>query len=307
MAIVVFGSINIDLVTYSQTLPRPGETLHGKSYAIGLGGKGCNQAAAVAALNGDVRLVGRIGTDDFGRTATALLRENSVPTKHITVDNTTNTGLAVIGVDGDGQNCITVIGGANMAINEQDVHSNQSLFEKAELLLLQMEIPLSAAMQAADLVRSAGGRVIFDPAPAPKDGLPAEVLERIDIITPNETETELLTGIYPSDETEAARAAQILLDKGVQVVLVKMGARGVCYCSRDKNLYIPPFQVTPIDTVAAGDCFNGGLAYALSKGREIEDAVRFASACGALSTTKAGASSSTPTLDEVESFLKASS
>lgn len=306
MAIVVFGSINIDLVTYSQTLPHPGETLHGKSYAIGLGGKGCNQAAAVAALGGDVQLVGRIGTDDFGRTATGMLQENRVPTEYITVDSTTNTGLAVIGVDNEGQNCITVIGGANMTIEEQDVISNQALFEKAEFLLLQMEIPLTAAMLAADLVSSAGGRVIFDPAPAPKEGIAKEVLERIDIITPNETETQLLTGIYPSDEHKATMAAQILIEKGVKVVIVKMGARGVCYYTRDENLYIPPFKVTSIDTVAAGDCFNGGLAYALSKGLEIIEAVRFASACGALSTTKAGASSSAPTFDEVEAFLKVS-
>ncbi len=305
MAIVVFGSINIDLVTYSETLPRPGETLHGKNYAIGLGGKGCNQAAAVSTLGGEVQLVGRIGTDDFGHTATTSLDKIQVPTEHVTIDPNSNTGLAVIGVDGNGQNCITVIGGANMAIDESDIQSNQELFEKADLLLLQMEIPLQSAMEASELFRSHGGRVIFDPAPAPKDGLPKEILERIDIITPNETETELLTGIYPSDENEAFRAAKILLDQGVEVVLVKMGAKGVCYCSEKKNIFIPAFTVTPIDTVAAGDCFNGGLAHALSQGIEMEDAVRFAAACGALSTTKAGASSSAPTLAEVAEILSA--
>ncbi|MCP4342079.1 MAG: ribokinase [Desulfobulbaceae bacterium] len=303
MAIVVFGSINIDLVTYSQNLPRPGETLHGERYAIHLGGKGCNQAAAVARLGGDVQLVGRIGTDDFGRSATALLQENGVPTKHITTDPDANTGLAVIGVDNTGENCITVIGGANMAVDADDVMRNRDLFAKADLLLLQMEIPLTPAIMAADLVRDGGGIVIFDPAPAPKDGLAEEILERINIITPNETETELLTGIYPASDKEASKAAKVLLDRGVQSVIVKMGAKGTCYCAPEKMVSIPPYQVEAIDTVAAGDCFNGGLAYALSQGQEMIKAVQFASACGALSTTRTGASSSAPTLDQVKLLM----
>lgn len=303
MAIVVFGSINVDLVTYSQQLPRPGETLHGERYAIHLGGKGCNQAAAVARLGGDVRLVGRIGTDDFGRSATALLQDNGVPTQHIATDSHANTGLAVIGVDSEGENCITVIGGANMAVDAEEVLRNRDLFAKADLLLLQMEIPLEPAMMAADLLREGGGRIIFDPAPAPKGGLAREILERIDIITPNETETELLTGKYPSSEREAAEAATVLLDQGVRSVIIKLGAKGACYCAPDKVVSIPPYRVEAIDSVAAGDCFNGGLAYALSEGREITEAVQFASACGALATTKAGASSSAPTLDQVKLLM----
>lgn len=303
MAIVVFGSINIDLVTYSQKLPRPGETLHGERYAIGLGGKGCNQAAAVARLDGDVQLIGKIGDDDFGRSATTLLAENGVPTEHISTDPKTGTGLAVIGVDSSGENCITVIGGANMAVNTGEVQRNRNLLSKAELLLLQMEIPLEPAMLAADLVRKAGGRVIFDPAPAPREGLATEILERIDIITPNATETELLTGIYPTNERDALKASKVLLDQGVQSIIIKMGAKGACYCTPEKRGSIPAFKVEAIDTVAAGDCFNGGLAYALSQGQEIVDAVRFASACGALSTTRPGASSSAPTLEQTKALM----
>lgn len=304
MAIVVFGSINIDLVTYSQKLPSAGQTLHGNRYTIGLGGKGCNQAAAIARLGGEVQLVGKIGADDFGHSATTLLKENGVPTEHIVTDKDANTGLAVIGVDSDGENCITVIGGANMVVAVDDVKRNSDLFSKAELLLLQMEIPLEPAMMAAGLVRKRGGKVIFDPAPAPQEGLAQEILEQIDIITPNETETELLTGIYPRTEQDASMAAKVLLDQGVQSVIVKMGAKGACYCTPDETVFIPAYQVKTIDTVAAGDCFNGGLAYALSQGWEMVEAVCFASACGALSTTKAGASSSAPTLEQTKLLMK---
>ncbi|MDX2481820.1 MAG: ribokinase [Desulfuromusa sp.] len=298
MAIAVFGSINIDLVTYSQELPSTGKTLHGERYTIGLGGKGCNQAAAIARLGGEVQLVGKIGADDFGQSATTLLKENGVPTDHITTDPNADTGLAVIGVDNAGENCITVIGGANMAVTADDVQRNADLFNKADLLLLQMEIPLEPAMLAANLVRKGGGKVIFDPAPAPREGLAQEILEQIDIITPNETETELLTGIYPETKKEASMAANVLLEQGVQSVIVKMGAKGACYCTTNETVFIPAYHVKAIDTVAAGDCFNGGLAYALSLGWDMVEAVRFASACGALSTTKAGASSSAPTLDQ---------
>jgi len=305
VAIVVFGSINIDLVTYSHTLPRPGETLHGERYAINLGGKGCNQAAAVARLGGDVQLVGRIGYDDFGRTATTLLKSNSVPTKHVTTDPKANTGLATIGVDVNGQNSITVIGGANMAVDTDDIQDNHELFSRAELLLLQMEIPLKPAMMAADLVRQGGGKVIFDPAPAPKGGLTKDILERIDIITPNETETEILTGIYPTNYEQATKAAKVLLDQGVQSVIIKLGAKGCCYCTLgEKVVSIEPYKVETIDTVAAGDCFNGGLAYGLSQGMEMVEAIQFAAACGALSTTRAGASSSAPTFDQVKQLMK---
>lgn len=304
MSIAVFGSINIDLVAYSQELPSAGKTLHGERYTIGLGGKGCNQAAAIARLGGEVQLVGKIGADDFGQLATTLLKENGVPTEHIATDQKANTGLAVIGVDNGGENCITVIGGANMVVTADDVKRNADLFSKADLLLLQMEIPLEAAMIAANLVRKGGGRVIFDPAPAPQEGLAQEILEQIDIITPNETETELLTGIYPETEKQASMAAAVLLEQGVQSVIVKMGAKGACYCTTDETVFIPAYQVKAIDTVAAGDCFNGGLAYALSLGWEMVEAVCFASACGALATTRAGASSSAPNLEETKLLMK---
>lgn len=303
MSIVVFGSINIDLTAYSAQLPRPGETLHGDRYAIRLGGKGCNQAVAASRLGAQSMLVGRVGDDTFGQQALAELTALNVSTAGVLVDGQVETGIAVIGVDANAQNCITVIGGANMAIDRSDVERARPAFEAASVLLLQLETPLEAGLAAADIVRGAGGRVILDPAPAPADGLPADVLGRVDLVTPNETETELLVGLRPTNPEDAARAAKLLRDKGAAAAIVKLGAAGVYYQDADDEGFVSPFKVNSIDTVAAGDCFNGGLAYALNDGARLGEAVRFAAACGALSTTKAGASNSAPTLKDVEALL----
>lgn len=303
MAIAVFGSINIDLTTYSAELPRPGETLHGERYAIGLGGKGCNQAVAASKLGAPTDLIGRIGKDGFGDTARSALRRLGVSTDGILVDPGSDTGVAVIGVDAKAENCITVIGGANMAIELSDVTRMRAAFERADVLLLQMEIPLDAGLAAADIVRQNGGRVILDPAPAPKGGLDSSVLRRIDIITPNETETEILTGLRPADAEEAAKAANRIRENGAPVAVIKLGADGVYYQSGEEDGFVPPFKVESVDSVAAGDCFNGGLAHALADGQTLGEAVRFAAACGALSTTKAGASDSAPSMAEVATLL----
>lgn len=303
MSISVFGSINIDLTAYGEHLPRPGETLHGDRYAIGLGGKGCNQAAAASRLGSPTNLVGRIGQDEFGARAQAELAALGIATDAVFEDPGSDTGLAVIGVDSTAQNCITVIGGANMAIDGSDVHRAAESFRSCDILLLQMEIPLEPALMAADLVRQNGGRVILDPAPAPKDGYTSATLSRIDLITPNETETELLTGLKPANAAEAARAAGLLRGKGVAAAVIKLGASGVYYQDPTAEGFVEPFKVDSIDSVAAGDCFNGGLAVALSEGAGLGEAVRFAAACGALSTTKRGAASSAPSRPEVEALL----
>ncbi|SDJ05368.1 ribokinase [Aliiruegeria lutimaris] len=303
MPIAVFGSINIDLTTYADRLPRPGETLHGERYALGLGGKGCNQAVAARRLGAVTTLIGRIGEDEFGARARAELAAMGVPTRDIFQDPDSDTGIAVIGVDSTAQNCITVIGGANMAIDGSDVARAAERLAAADILLLQMEIPLEPALMAADLVRQSGGRVILDPAPAPANGYAPGVLARIDVITPNETETELLTGLKPTNAKEAAQAAAKLREQGVAAAVVKLGASGVYFQDAESEGFVEPFKVDSIDSVAAGDCFNGGLATALSEGRPLAEAVHFAAACGALSTTKRGASASAPTREEVEDLL----
>ena len=303
MTIAVFGSIDIDLTTYGKRLPQPGETVHGDSYAIGLGGKGSNQAVAASRLGAPTELIGRIGQDDFGETALASLREFGVSTDGVLVVSGAITGIAVIGVDAQAQNSITVVGGANMTIGDSDVERSRTLLEAADVLLLQLETPLKDSLAAADIVRAGGGIVILDPAPAPAAGFGPDTLARIDVITPNETETESLTGVRPTNPKQAAVAAAHLRARGVANAVIKLGASGVYFENADGGDFVPPFKVDSIDTVAAGDCFNGGLAVALSNGKSLGDAVRFASACGALSTTRAGAASSAPALPDILDLL----
>ncbi|WP_207456118.1 ribokinase [Azospirillum sp. SYSU D00513] len=301
--IAVFGSVNIDVCAYSGRLPRPGETIHGNRYSMGLGGKGGNQAAAAARLGARVEMAGRTGTDAFGEMARARLAGFGVGTGHLRADGGNPTGIAVIGVEDSGENCITVIGGANMAVDRSDVEAAAPLFRNASVLLLQLEIPLATALAAAALTRAGGGRVILDPAPAPAAGLPEEALRAADIMTPNETETEALVGIRPRTPEEAAAAAARLAERGLGIAVVKMGAQGVYFRGQGAEGFVPAFPVRAIDTVAAGDCFNGGLAFALARGDELPAAVRFAAACGALATTRIGAADAAPTLAEVKALL----
>ncbi|WP_207477837.1 ribokinase [Arenibaculum pallidiluteum] len=302
-AILVLGSVNIDVCAYCERLPRPGETVPGTGYAMGLGGKGANQAAAAARLGGYVEMVGRTGTDVFGEMARTRLAEFGVRTGHLRSDPGSPTGIAAIGVEASGENCITVIGGANMAVAAADVAAALPLFRRASVLLLQLEIPLAAGLAAAAETRAGGGRVILDPAPAPRGGLPDEAFRAVDILTPNETETEALVGIRPTTPEEARAAAALLLGRGVPVAIVKMGAQGVYFRGGEREGFVPAFPVRAVDTVAAGDCFNGGLAFALARGDGLDAAVRFAAACGALATTRAGAADSAPALAEATALL----
>ncbi|MCP3669989.1 MAG: ribokinase [Gammaproteobacteria bacterium] len=305
MNITVLGSINIDITTYADRLPAPGETLRGDRFVLGLGGKGCNQAAAAAALGAPVSLLGAVGDDNFADLAKAELTGLKVPTDCLQIDSAHGTGVAVIAVDSSAQNTITVVGGANMALDRSIVSNNQPLLEATDILLLQMEVPLEVGLEAGQKVRNRGGRVILDPAPAPSTGYAASVYQAVDVMTPNETEAGLLTGISPIDEKSASEAASLLVRRGLKVAIVKLGARGVWFTDSDSEDegFIPAFSVDSIDSVAAGDCFNGGLAYAMAEGRNVRQAVRFAAACGAMSTTRSGAAISAPSLDEVQRLL----
>jgi ribokinase len=303
--IAVCGSINIDVTAYCRNLPRPGETVHGHRYLTGLGGKGANQAAAAARLGHPTAFIGRVGRDRFAEEALARLGEFSVDLGHVTRDPERLTGIALINVADGGQNAITVVGGANMAMDETDIDAATDALERARVLLLQLEIPVAASLAAAARARAHGATVVLDPAPAAAD-LPAELFRLVDVLTPNESETATLTGIEPDDEASARRAAEALHDRGTGTVIVKMGARGAFLSGGGRTRLVPAFAVETVDTVAAGDCFNGGLAYALAAGLPLPDAVRFAGAVGALSTTRLGAASAAPFLPEVERLLAAS-
>ncbi len=304
MTVAVLGSINMDVIAYLDRLPKPGETLHGTGYKMGLGGKGANQAVAVRKLGSIVSFIGRTGADSFGDAARAELASYDVDLSHIRRDGNSATGIAIIKVGEGGQNMISVIAGANDAVNESDAAAAKPDLEHARVLLLQLEVPLAASLAAARILRAKGGIVILDPAPAPKQPFPPEVIAAIDIITPNESEAAGLLGWQPATPDDALRAARELKTKGFRTAVVKLGAKGVAFSGPKEEGFVPPFTVNAIDTVAAGDSFNGGLASALDEGKPLAEAVRFAAACGALSTTKKGASAAAPTRPEIDAFLR---
>lgn len=305
--ILSFGSVNIDITARAERLPRPGETVHAESYAIGLGGKGSNQAAAAArlasALDLHVMLAGRVGADGFGAQARDGLAAFGVDLSLLRTDPDHPTGVALIGIDADAENSITVVGGANMAIDATDVAEATQALDHARVVLLQLEIPLATTLAIAQKARKADTRVVLDPAPAPGHGLPDLLWQSIDIITPNESETERLTGIYPENVDDAARAADAMQERGVPAVIVKMGARGVYWREGAQSGFVSPFRVDAIDTVAAGDCFNAGLATGLALGRPLGEAVRIAAAAGALATTRRGAAEAAPQWEEIQALI----
>ncbi|MBV9568488.1 MAG: ribokinase [Hyphomicrobiales bacterium] len=312
MSIVVVGSINTDITSYGEVLPRIGETVMGKSYAMELGGKGANQAAAAARLGAKVEFVGQVGADAFGELALERLAQFGVSTRYLTKDPEVATGIAIIGVDAQGQNAITIIPGANMRLGEKALLRALPAFERAKVLMLQLEIPASICLAAARAARERGVIVVLDPAPAPVVRLPDELYPLIDVVTPNETEAEVLLGFRPRTLDEAGRAARGLIARGARAALVTLGSRGAFLARSEpgttqvSEALIASFPVMPVSTVAAGDCFNAGLAVALGEGRDLMEAARFASACGALCVTKPGSAASAPTREEVEELLASS-
>ncbi|GCL39250.1 ribokinase [Sphaerospermopsis reniformis] len=262
MKIIVFGSINIDLVAITPRLPIPGETLLGESFFTTPGGKGANQAVALAKLGIPTQMIGRVGADNFGAEIIKNLQNCGVKTENILIDETVSSGVAVITVDQQGENNIIVIPGANGKVNQDDINRLSNLFIDAKFLLLQLEIPLEIVILAAQKAKEANIKVILDPAPAPNN-LPDEIYPLIDIITPNETEASQLVGFAVNEQETAAKAADTLLQKGVKCAIIKLGAKGVYCATKEESFYIPAFSVNAVDTVAAGDAFNGGLAAAL--------------------------------------------
>ena len=304
VSIAVFGSVNIDVTAFCERLPRPGETVAGGGYSMTLGGKGANQAVAAARLGAHASLIGRTGTDAFGALVRERLGACGVDLDRLYAQTGAATGVAVINVDSRAENTIVVVGGANMVVDSTDVERALPVLADAQVLLLQLEVPLAAALAAAARTRAAGGRVVLDPAPAPAGGLAASAYGAVDILTPNETETEALVGVRPQTSAEAASAAARLRERGVHTAIIKMGAAGVYFASADGSGFVPPFRVTAVNSVGAGDCFNGGLAFALAQGRPLADAVRFGAACGALATTGPGGAASAPALADVENLLR---
>ncbi len=305
MSILVFGSVNVDITVYAPRLLQPGETLLARHYAIGLGGKGANQAAAAARLGAATAFVGRIGRDQMGAQARSLLDGYGIDLTGLEVDATAGTGIAQITVgEADGQNMIAIVGGANMQIGNTDVDRAAARLSRARILLLQLEVPLAASLALAARARAAGVPVILDPAPAPVGGLDPAVLQAVDIVTPNETETAALLGRRPVTSEDGIAAARDLVARGARAAIVKLGGNGVAFADAGQQGFVPPFPVTVVDTVAAGDCFNAGLAFALARGDALPAAIRLAAACGAIAVTRPGAAAAAPTLAEAEALLR---
>jgi ribokinase len=300
MSVLVFGSLNMDLVTRTQRLPQPGETIAGYSFATVPGGKGANQAVAVARLQVPVQMNGRVGSDEFGKMLIKSLRSVGVNCDGIQVDQSCNSGVAAIAIDDAGENNIIIVPGANGRVNETDV--DRLPFSNHKVLLLQLEIPLAIVLAAAQAAHQAGVTVILDPAPAPTE-LPAQLYAAVDILTPNQVEAERLTGIAVRDRATATQAARALRQMGVKTVIIKMGAQGALCATELGETWIEPFEVVAIDTVAAGDAFNGGLAAALAEGRSMLEACRWGAAAGAIAATQRGAQSSMPSREALMKLL----
>ncbi|MBE9035526.1 ribokinase [aff. Roholtiella sp. LEGE 12411] len=303
MNIIVFGSINIDLVATAPRLPVAGETLLGEDFFKVPGGKGANQAVALARLGIPTYMVGRVGPQSFGVELIKNLQASGVQTDNVFVDKNVTSGVAIITVDYAGENQIIVIPGANGRVNQEDVERLSHLLPEATALLLQLEIPIAAVVAAAQAARNASIKVILDPAPAQSD-LPAELYPLVDIITPNEVEAGQLVGFPVDGEERAAEAAAVLLQRGVRCAIVKLGAKGVFCATAEEKFFVPAFQVRTVDTVAAGDAFNGGLAAALFQQFSLRQAVVWGAAAGALAATKPGAQTSLPDKFTFDAFLK---
>ncbi|RZU40007.1 ribokinase [Edaphobacter modestus] len=307
--IVVLGSANADLVARSSRLPTPGETVHGDLFAIHPGGKGANQAVAIARLDFPVEFLTVFGNDDFAGMLRSSLEDAGVDISFAETQEITS-GVALINIDANASNQIVVIPGANARVDETYVRKHRNRIESAAVLLLQLEIPISAVACAAEIAHNAGVPVILDPAPA--CALPPELLRCVSWLTPNQTEAKLLskTRAAPSDLNELNSMDQIfsdaqeLQDLGVQNVVLKLGDQGVVLKEANGAVtHLPAARVDAIDTTAAGDAFNGAFAMGLASGMATMEAARWAVAAASISVTKAGAQPSLPTLEEVKAFL----
>lgn len=299
--VTVVGSLNMDLIVLSPRIPQPGETIIGTGFRTAPGGKGANQAVAAAQLGAQVSMIGSVGADTFADSLLENLASAGVDRRFVTRDQGNPTGVALIVVDDRGENSIVVASGANMHLKPADLESAEGAIAQADVLLLQLEVPLETVTRAAEIARKHQVTVVLNPAPART--LPKKLLSLVDFLIPNETETALLSSMPVSNQDEIETAAASLRALGVGNVILTLGERGALLTAAGNSEFYPAFEVNPVDTTAAGDAFMGAFAVALGEGLSIPDAIRFGNAAGALATTRLGAQPSLPTRTEVDSLI----
>ena len=298
--VVVVGSSNTDMVIKSETLPRPGETVTGGEFFMAAGGKGANQAVAAVRAGAQTTLIARLGDDMFGQKALENFKKEHINTDFIVMDKEAPSGIALIFIDARGENIISVAPGSNARLSPQNVERAESAISAADVVLMQLEIMLDTVERAVEMAKAAGCKVILNPAPGRE--LTSSLLSKIDFLTPNESEAAILTGL-PVDSDEAARTAgQKLRDLGVGAAVMTLGKKGALLVAED-IAHIPAKKVKAVDTVGAGDAFNGALAVALAEGRELKEAVEFAVSAGALACTRYGAQPSMPRREEIDEMM----
>lgn len=299
--IVVVGSSNTDMVVKTTKFPIPGETILGGEFFMFSGGKGANQAVAAARMGSNVTLICHTGDDIFGQRAVEEFKKEGIVTRYIGKDTNKSSGTALILVDAKGENEIVVAAGANEELSQADIESAHAAISEADVVLLQLEIPIDSVLYAAKKSFELGKKVILNPAPAQK--LPAELFGYLYLVTPNETEAEILTGIKVTDRISAAQAAEKLMSMGVKNAIITMGSEGAFFKNHAIEMLVKAPRVNAVDTTAAGDVFNGVLAVGITSGRDWESSISFACRAAAISVTRMGAQASMPYLKEVEKLV----
>ena len=295
--ILVAGSSNTDMVIKTGHLPRPGETVLGGTFLMNPGGKGANQAVSAARLDGQVSFICKTGNDIFGEKSRQLFEEEGIDTTYVFSDSEHPSGVALITVDANAENCIVVASGANAHLTPADISTAHEAIEKAGIILMQLEIPMDTVKYVADIARKLDKKLILNPAPA--QPLERELLQSLDLITPNETEAEMISGIKITDTDSLLACARAIHEMGVQSVIITLGAKGAFIYNHHFQELVPSYEVDAVDTTAAGDVFNGALAVAISEGHDLFEAVRFANRAAAISVTRIGAQASAPYRNEI--------
>ncbi|MFU0887132.1 ribokinase [Kluyvera sichuanensis] len=300
--LVVLGSINADHILNLESFPTPGETVTGSHYQVAFGGKGANQAVAAGRSGADIAFIACTGDDDIGERIRKQLQVDRIDVAPVSAVAGESTGVALIFVNGEGENVIGIHAGANAALSTSLVDAQRERIAQADALLMQLESPLGSVLLAAQIAHQNQTTVVLNPAPARE--LSDELLSLVDIITPNETEAEKLTGVRVENDEDAAKAAQNLHAKGIDTVIITLGSRGVWASVKGEGRRVPGFKVQAIDTIAAGDTFNGALMTALLENTPLAEALRFAHAAAAIAVTRKGAQPSVPWREEIDEFLR---